>query len=259
MTRRPRYLQIATELRQAIALGDIGPGGILESEAALSRRFSASRVTVRKALTHLQREGLVVSQHGSGWYAAPPLENALGIFPTEVLAHEAAGGTIQRQPLDAVWLAPPAVIRTLLDLQPGERALRFRRLNAANGTPYDLTTTWLPPSIGQETSEQELLEIGSWAVLRRLGAEPARTEQTISAGLATRSEARRFELAEPLALLLLRRIGYLDDGRAIAVSDHRYPSARVRLSVTFPVALPLDSEPPGRELLPVGARRSSRR
>lgn len=249
MARSPRYLQLAAELRQQIALGDVGPDGILDSEAELSRRSSVSRVTVRKALAQLQREGLVVSRQGSGWYTAPPLQNALGIFPTEPLAHEAAGGTIQRRALDTKWTTPPAPVRALLDLGARERALRVRRVISADGVPYDLVTTWLPAELGHQTSGRELQDTGAWAVFKRLGVEPIRTEQTIGAALATRGDAALLEAEEPLALLLLRRVGYLDDGRAVAVSDHRYPSGRVRLSVSFPAAYPLDSEPPGRELL----------
>ena len=240
MTRPPRYLQVAAELRQEVALGDVGPSGVLESEAELARRFTVSRVTVRKALAELQRDGLVVSRQGSGWYTAPALRSALGAFPTEVLAHEAAGGTIQRRALDTRWMAPPVPIRELFTLDRGERALRIRRVISADGVPYDLVTTWLPPEVGRKTAEQELGEIGVWAVLQRLGMEPTRTQQTIGAALATSGEARLLVAPEPLALLLVRRVGYVDGDRAVAASDHRYASPRVRLSIALPGAHPLD-------------------
>jgi GntR family transcriptional regulator len=246
MRSAPRYLELAVELRQAIAFGDLGPAGALESEAALGRRFGVSRVTVRKALKELEREGLIFSRPGSGWYAVAPVENALGLFPTEVLAHEAAGGEIARTALDARWLEAPNPIATTLELNRGEKAFRFRRVNSADGMPYDLVTTWLPPDVAQRTDAAELEQTGAWAVLVRLGLVPVRTEQTITGALATRDEARALGAASPLALLLLRRVGYLVNGRAVAVSDHRYPGTRIRFSATFaglhpPVAPPLIS------------------
>jgi GntR family transcriptional regulator len=253
--RTPRYLELAAELRQAIALGETGPGGILDSEAALGSRFAVSRVTVRKALAVLEREGLVSSRQGAGWFATVPVENALGLFPTEVLAHEAAGGSIERRAIDSGWIVPPAAIRTTLGLRSGTRAFRFRRINYADGLPYDLVTTWLPARVGRKTSHEELERIGSWAVMRRLDLVPTRTEQTITSALATTAEARLLEREPPLALLLLRRIGYLADGRAIAMSDHRYPGTRIRLSVSFSGVQPVEAEPPGRELVAQGRRR----
>jgi DNA-binding GntR family transcriptional regulator len=244
----PRYLELAAELRQAIALGDTGPGGLLDSEAALGRRFSVSRVTVRKALEQLEREGLVFSRQGSGWYVVAPVKNALGLFPTEVLAHEASGGLIERRMVDSGWAVPPAAIGAALGLGPGTRALRFRRVNYADGLPYDLVTTWLPPEVGRQTSPEEVERVGSWAVLKRLGLVPARTEQTITAALATPAEAALLGADKTLALLLLRRIGYLATGQAIAASDHRYPGARIRLAVTFHGSHPVEAESPGREL-----------
>jgi DNA-binding GntR family transcriptional regulator len=82
-----------------------------------------------------------------------------------------------------------------------------------------------------------------------LAVAPTRTEQTITSALATTAEARLLEREPPLALLLLRRVGYLDGGRAIAMSDHRYPGTRIRLTVWFSGVHPVEAEPPGRELV----------
>ncbi|MFG1961486.1 GntR family transcriptional regulator [Nonomuraea sp. NPDC049028] len=61
-----RYQMIAGELREQIERGDLAPGAALPSEAELRRRFAASRNTVRQALSVLEREGLVVAEHGRG-------------------------------------------------------------------------------------------------------------------------------------------------------------------------------------------------
>jgi DNA-binding GntR family transcriptional regulator len=233
MTVVPRYLDVAAQVRQAIALGDTGPAGILESEATLARRFSVSRVTIRKALGVLREEGLIESRQGSGWYAVEPLKNQLMMSPTEVAAHEAAGGTIQRQAIETRWRVPPATVRTILGLGKTDSSLCFRRINSADGRPYDLATTWLPPKLGRLTSPDELARIGVWAALARLGATPVRTEQSMTATIATKREAELLGLRAPLALLLLRRVGYAADDHVVALTDHRYPGGRVQLAVNY--------------------------
>lgn len=61
-----RYQEIAAHLRERIACGDLRPGAALPSEAELRRRFATSRNTVRQALALLEREGLIVAEHGRG-------------------------------------------------------------------------------------------------------------------------------------------------------------------------------------------------
>ncbi|MFG1696697.1 GntR family transcriptional regulator [Nonomuraea sp. NPDC049309] len=61
-----RYETIAAWLRRQIEQGHLSPGDLLPSEAELRRRFEASRNTVRQALTVLEREGLIVAEHGRG-------------------------------------------------------------------------------------------------------------------------------------------------------------------------------------------------
>ncbi|MEV1239471.1 GntR family transcriptional regulator [Nonomuraea sp. NPDC049750] len=61
-----RYQVIAAELRGQIVGGQLACGAAVPSEAELRRRFAASRNTVRQALSVLEREGLVVAEHGRG-------------------------------------------------------------------------------------------------------------------------------------------------------------------------------------------------
>ena len=53
----------------AVALGEFGEQGTLDSESALCARYAVSRVTVRRALESLREQGLVQSRQGSGWFA----------------------------------------------------------------------------------------------------------------------------------------------------------------------------------------------
>ncbi|RVX44924.1 regulatory GntR family protein [Nonomuraea polychroma] len=60
------YQAIARELRGEIERGELAPGSTLPSESQLRRTHGVSRSTVRQALVVLEREGLIVSEHGRG-------------------------------------------------------------------------------------------------------------------------------------------------------------------------------------------------
>ena len=65
---KPKYQQIVSFLRKAIAIGEYQPGQKLPSEADLVGRFSTSRLTVQRALKELQHQDLIERRAGSGTY-----------------------------------------------------------------------------------------------------------------------------------------------------------------------------------------------
>ena len=62
----PKYQRIASELQDEIKTGQLAEGNMLPTEEALTQRFSASRQTIRQALSLLVEAGLITKQRGSG-------------------------------------------------------------------------------------------------------------------------------------------------------------------------------------------------
>jgi len=57
--RKPLYLQVAEQIREAILRGDLAPGARLPTERELGGTFGVSRASVREALRSLQAHGLI--------------------------------------------------------------------------------------------------------------------------------------------------------------------------------------------------------
>ncbi|HZM76722.1 MAG TPA: GntR family transcriptional regulator [Candidatus Limnocylindrales bacterium] len=64
----PRYKKIAADFRLLVESGELRPGDVLPSEAALSEKYGVSRGTARQALAELEGAGLVEAVHGKGRY-----------------------------------------------------------------------------------------------------------------------------------------------------------------------------------------------
>jgi GntR family transcriptional regulator len=64
----PPWQQLADLLRARIQGGELAPGDRLPSIVTLSQEYDLAPVTVRKAITQLQREGLVESRTGWGTF-----------------------------------------------------------------------------------------------------------------------------------------------------------------------------------------------
>jgi GntR family transcriptional regulator len=71
-SRVPIYQQLAQQIREAIARGELQPETSLPSVRQLSRELVVNPNTVARAYTELEREGLLVSRPGRGIYVAQP-------------------------------------------------------------------------------------------------------------------------------------------------------------------------------------------
>lgn len=67
-TGRPAYVQIADDIRRQLDDGALRGGDKLPTEAELMADYGVSRIVVRQAIEVIRREGLVVSQRGSGTF-----------------------------------------------------------------------------------------------------------------------------------------------------------------------------------------------
>jgi GntR family transcriptional regulator len=71
-SRLPLYQQLAQQIREAIARGELQPEAGLPSVRQLSAELVVNPNTVARAYMELEREGLLVSRPGKGIYVAQP-------------------------------------------------------------------------------------------------------------------------------------------------------------------------------------------
>lgn len=98
--RVPKYQQVIETLSAEIRAGKHGVGSQLPTEWEIGERFAVSRITVRRAMEHLQNEGLVSRKIGRGTFVVdthPQLEGGnigmvalllLGVSPDEAYSIE---------------------------------------------------------------------------------------------------------------------------------------------------------------------------
>ena len=236
-----RYQVIADDLRRRVGEGEFAAGSLLPSESELSADYSASRVTIRRALEALRAERLVDSRQGFGWYvAADPLRQDLSRLETLESQLRAAGIRSERRILAFGFVEAPDRVREIL----GERnVLEVRRLNLADGAPFALVTVWCPEAIGAELSRADV-ERSSF--LEQLPVELGGASQTIGAELAHGEVAALLDVPAGSPVLVAHRVTRSIAGRPVLVSRHVFPAHRTE----FDVELPADDG----ALLPSGLR-----
>lgn len=209
--------QVYLLLRDRIASGDLGDGGALPGEQTLAVEHGVSRVTVRRALAELEREGLVSRRRGAGTFVlgdcgAKPIAADI----SDVLANLAAMGreTAVRL-LDFGYRAAPAPIARALTLKPGERVQRSVRVRLIDAKPFSYLVTHVPERFGVTYTESDLATRPLLALLERTGVKLERATQDVTATLASPEVAAALDVEVGSPLIGLTRIAYAAGGAGV--------------------------------------------
>lgn len=68
----PQYRRIAASILESIKSGELASDSQLPSETELAKQFNVNRLTLRRAISELQRLGVVEIQRGKGTYVTSP-------------------------------------------------------------------------------------------------------------------------------------------------------------------------------------------
>ena len=84
---RPMYLQIMEQIRQRVVLGEWKPGEQIPSIRAMAIALQISVITVKRAYLELEREGVIVTQHGKGSIVASDPDLGSRLYDEEFEEH----------------------------------------------------------------------------------------------------------------------------------------------------------------------------
>lgn len=218
----PLYLQLAEQIRSAIGEGAIKVGDAVPSEREISLSSGISRVTVRKALDLLLREGLLSRKRGSGTYIAPRIEQSAALlagFSAEMRNRGLEPGTVWIE--RTIGIATPEEALALA-LGIDARVVRIARVRTADDEPLAIERATVPviflpdPDFGPSLYE----------ALTARGLRPVRGLQRLQASLATPDEARLLDIPGGAAVLRIERRAFLADGRPVEYTRSAYRSDR---------------------------------
>lgn len=213
----PKARQVYLVLRERIAGGGFHVGDALPGEQALAAAHNVSRITVRRALAELEREGLIDRRRGAGTFVNPrDVAKPVIADLADVLRNLVEMG----QSTDVRLLAfgyqdPSAPIAQALRLSAGERVQRSVRVRIIDGKPFSYLTTHVPERVGVTYSEPELASQPLLALLERSGVSVDRATQEISAVLASPEVAGALGVDIGSALIALTRVVYDAEDRGV--------------------------------------------
>lgn len=215
--RVPLYHQIYLILRQKILGGDYGYDDRIPSELDLVDEYSVSRITARRALDELAKEGLVKRERGKGTrvqFRLPtqPLESSVEGLLENLLA---MGLDSSVNLIDFEYVAANDEVAKALDCPHGTIVQRAVRVRSFETGPFSHLVTYVPQNIGRNYDANDLASRPLLQLLERSGVVVDGARQTISAALADADVAALLETEVGAALLEIRRIVVDGEGRPV--------------------------------------------
>lgn len=183
-----KYLSVRDHLLDVI--DGLAVGAALPAERQLCDDLSVSRVTVRRALDELSREGRVERRQGAGTFVSAPKTTVTPRPHSFTKTMRAQGLTPSSRTLDAREVLAGARLGTRLSISPGELVLVFRRLRLVNDEPIALETLHVPSSLAPGLTGRDLEKGSFYDLLRdRYGVQIDSGTQTVEASVTDQDES----------------------------------------------------------------------
>jgi GntR family transcriptional regulator len=206
----PLYHQLYEILHDKILNHEWKPGDLIPAEFELTETFRVSRITVRRVLDMLSKEGLVKRERGRGTFVAEPrLEHGLSRivnFTEDMLQR---GFKPSTRVLFAGLVPASDYIADMLDIEEGEELVRLDRLRLADNEPMCVEHSYLihkyvPGILEYDFSKESLSKLKA----AKYGIRWIRATQVIEAILSPPDLAHELGLKTNSALLYIERVSF---------------------------------------------------
>lgn len=220
----PAYYTLYAALGQRIRNGELAPGDTFLSENEIATSYRVSRVTVRRALAMLEKDGLLIRRQGARTSVAelpqlrsePVSEGPLDYLMTRGIAADTKN-------LDQGWRsAVPADVARALRLAKGEKVFYVCRLRHHEDAPFSYSQMYLTKAAADRLDLDALGNDPILVMLEQNGFAASSADQFLSATLAHDPVAEHLGVPISSALFEMRRIAFCADAKPILYQHSLY-------------------------------------
>jgi len=231
-----KALRVYLLLKDDISTGQKAEGSVLPSEQRLAEIHGVSRVTVRRALDALSKDGLIEKKTGAGSIVRTPPFHGPAItadMATMIPQIVQIGRKTSARLLSFAYGPATKPVRTALNLQPGDTVQTAVRVRSSDDKPFSHLTTHVPEAIASSYSEEDLATTPLFELLERSGVTVASARQSVTATLASPDVADALHVSVGSALLSLTRIVHDADGAGVEYLSALYRPDMFHLNMTL--------------------------
>ncbi len=202
----PLWAQLEAELRRRLEAGEFDDG--FPTDAQLVNRYEVSRHTVREAIRHLNKTGVLRRERGRGTVVnRAEFEQSLGGLYSLFGSIEAAGVAQTSEVLEIGVVQHPEAANRLGLAEDGE-LFYLERIRFAAGQPLAVDRAWLPLALGEPLLDVDFTRTALYDEIERAcGIRPNRGWERLMPVLPSFADRDRLELKRNDAAFFLERLG----------------------------------------------------
>jgi GntR family transcriptional regulator len=223
-----KYELVHSRLLALIDVSEVGAA--IAPERQLAAELGVSRMTLRRVVGDLVREGLLTRKQGSGTFVAKPkIAQSLTMtsFSEDMRQRGLTPGarTLSLETIDA-----GARVGRHLEISPRARVLRARRLRLADGDPMAVETLHAPRDLVPDLSAEDLERCSFYELLAsRYGITLGRGLQTVEPTVLSADEAAVLEAPVHSPAFLFERVTRDDGDQPVEYVRSLYRGDRYQL------------------------------
>lgn len=206
----PLYMQLAEKIIEKIDHQEYVAGDKLPSERELCCLYDMSRITVRGALSELERDGYVKKHHGKGTFVLDVgyQQKLLNLYSfTEEMKQLGKTPTTKVLSFDIISVDKKYAHK--LGIESGEKAYCVVRCRLANQEPLIVETSYLPVVKFPKLTKQILVDDPMYDVFSQTyKINATRAEEEFSVTKLNKDEARYLNQKVGEPAMLVKRVTY---------------------------------------------------
>ena len=212
----PLYYQLKEYLLKEIR-DNYQVGDLLPSEGEIEHKYGVSRITVRKAIEELSREGIVIKKQGKGTFVQEEKilydANVIGSLTQRL---ETQNHQLQTQSIEYITISEAHHVKELLQC---DTLLCIKRFRLLDGVPFALMLNYIDSTKAPDLQEKFDTESLYSFYKKQYGIRFYHAEETVEAKAATKEQAKKLKVTENTPLLCLQRLSYDKNNNPIEYSD----------------------------------------
>lgn len=211
----PIYIKLAESIKSALNEGLLQEGDFLPTERKLCNYTETSRVTVRKALELLEKDRIVVRQHGKGTFIAHAAKEHLSFTKSFSQKIILSGRTP-----DTVWISKSLVNTTdflieHFDLEKKAKVFLLKRVRSVDGSPISIEESYVPTELIDSLDD---VKLSLFDYFKERGIVPAKMKSKVTAEVANEELVKVTGYDKSQPMLVIKNFVYAEDGTPIEYS-----------------------------------------
>ena len=214
-SRTPLYKRFATAIKDAVRDGVLVHEEILPSERDFSQSLNISRITVRKAMDALEKEGVVLRSRGYGTQICTQFEYSLK--EPKGLSQQAV---LRGKKPDTVWINKSKIqcdaeIAEKLGLNKGSEVYLLKRIRYVDQQPVSVEESWVPARYITNADE---IGISLYDYFHQQQILPVKSQSRVSARMPDEALQQQIALPDNVPVLVIKQLALDAQGNPLEYS-----------------------------------------